>query len=320
MLVGHQEDHDNLCSESGQLRAKLIALPVTRLLATQPAMRVAQSFRRSINLLTDSGGIVSVTLPEIDPGPFSIVVGAIGPKGLSLQVEYGGFQRQPRVAYDGKQLCIGQLSVDLSCAKRWNPALDQGQLRTVELNAALGQIYDLLSRYAPKDSLVFEFSIDSLSTAATRMRKAWARIRQAIELADPEMCKRAGELAAGVGIGLTPAGDDFLIGVLLAMWLRMDNPAAYMDSLLAGTVDRTGLLSAALLQAAGRGEAGKAWHNLARSMVQRDAEQTLAATKVLLNAGHTSGSDALFGLIMTLVTIDPERARGATVARFQTSE
>lgn len=117
------------------------------------------------------------------------------------------------------------------------------------------------------------------------------------------MCRSGARLAAGLGIGLTPAGDDFLMGVLMAFWLGLVNPTPYIESLISGAVGRTGRLSMALLDSAGRGEASQGWHTLVRAITRRQAQSILPAVMVILGAGHTSGADALFGFMVGLRSV-----------------
>jgi hypothetical protein len=127
------------------------------------------------------------------------------------------------------------------------------------------------------------------------MGQAWRQIGKAIKYAEPGRCTRGAQLAAGVGLGLTPAGDDFLMGVMLALWLSMKEPDPYINALLAGARGRTGRLSTAFLEAAARGEAGQSWHHMAQAIAMADAQEIRQATAILLSAGHTSGADALLG-------------------------
>jgi hypothetical protein len=121
------------------------------------------------------------------------------------------------------------------------------------------------------------------------------------------MCGAAASLAAGAGIGLTPAGDDYLMGVLLAFWVGMMDPDPFIVALMGGTEGRTGRLSMAFLRAAARGEASQAWHRLAEAMSRCDTRGLEAAVTVLLRTGHSSGADALYGFTKALTTISSQR-------------
>jgi hypothetical protein len=104
---------------------------------------------------------------------------------------------------------------------------------------------------------------------------------------------------AGLGGGLTPAGDDFIVGVLLAAWAGLYAPGAHMlaPSLAEAAAARTTTLSAAYLRAAAQGECIAHWHALFAALVQADGAALPAAVSALVSIGHTSGADALAGFL-----------------------
>jgi hypothetical protein len=108
---------------------------------------------------------------------------------------------------------------------------------------------------------------------------------------------------AGLGHGLTPAGDDFLMGAMLRAWLAHPEPGPLCRRLAAVAAPRTTTLSAALLQAAARGECSAAWHALLAALAAGDAADAGAAlttaTRRVLAHGGTSGGDTLAGFLLT---------------------
>jgi hypothetical protein len=285
------------------LDAELIASPVARLLTTGVEARIIQLFNRSVNLATDRGEYISLTLAGLPAGPFSISILEDGQPELSLAHILGREHHDLRVVAGEKELHIGRLRVNLRLARNWDPRLNQGELQGMDLVDAANLIHDFLYHHAPADSLPLVFLSNSSSWIGARMGQAWAEIRTAIRDAKPEGCQKGAQFAAGVGHGLTPAGDDFLLGVMLALWLGMNRPDPYIRSLLAGIHGRTGKLSTAFLQAAGRSEAARPWHDMARAIAQSDPKGIRQATGSLLRVGHTSGADALFGFALALKSI-----------------
>lgn len=103
----------------------------------------------------------------------------------------------------------------------------------------------------------------------------------------------------GLGPGLTPSGDDYLGGVLVA--LRWLGRGAQADSLWRWLEPRlaagTSAISAAHLAAAAGGEAHEALHEVLRDMSAWEAPDLLPALARLDAIGHTSGWDALAGIV-----------------------
>ena len=100
----------------------------------------------------------------------------------------------------------------------------------------------------------------------------------------------------GLGPGLTPSGDDYLAGVLVALraagrGARADALWRWLEPRLAG---RTSALSAAHLAAAAAGEAHEALHACLARLVGGAAEWAPLLAR-LGAVGHCSGWDALAG-------------------------
>jgi hypothetical protein len=101
----------------------------------------------------------------------------------------------------------------------------------------------------------------------------------------------------GLGPGLTPSGDDFLGGVMLA--LHHVHRAAQARSLwrwLEPRLTRTSAISAAHLAAAAAGEGHEAFHAALEELFQRH-DGWPAALERLAAIGHCSGWDALAGAV-----------------------
>lgn len=100
----------------------------------------------------------------------------------------------------------------------------------------------------------------------------------------------------GLGPGLTPSGDDFLGGVMLALHhLHRATQARGLWRWLEPRLSRTGAISAAHLAAAAAGEGHEALHDALAHLFQRRAGWPAALDR-LDAIGHCSGWDALAGL------------------------
>jgi hypothetical protein len=117
---------------------------------------------------------------------------------------------------------------------------------------------------------------------------------------------RAANALIGLGPGLTPAGDDFVGGALIA--LRAAGHAAFADRVAAWALalaeEGTGKISRAHLRCAAAGEGHEALHALLANLgKQRQAiECSLAA---LARIGHSSGLDAAAGALLALDLLWP---------------
>lgn len=103
----------------------------------------------------------------------------------------------------------------------------------------------------------------------------------------------------GLGPGLTPSGDDYFGGVLVALrWLgrgsQADSLWRWLEPRLAA---RTSEISAAHLAAAASGEVHEALHEVLADLSAWEAPDLHPSLARLDAVGHTSGWDALAGVV-----------------------
>jgi hypothetical protein len=135
------------------------------------------------------------------------------------------------------------------------------------------------------------------------------------ELAEAAGALNAGEVAArlgrltGKGIGLTPSGDDFVVGFLASQWAgaaRDEARCAYLaalDAALLPYLARTSDISRAFLRQAATGKVCEPLFDLAACITGgHPPDAARGATGWLLQFGHTSGADSALGLLVGLAT------------------
>jgi len=113
---------------------------------------------------------------------------------------------------------------------------------------------------------------------------------------DPVTCAAGVAGLVGRGNGLTPAGDDVLMGILYGLWVwyppqRQRLLEEWLGMILEAAVLRTTILSANFLCAARDGEATWQWHHLVNGSPH--------SIERILSIGHTSGADAWAGFTHT---------------------
>jgi hypothetical protein len=241
-------------------------------------------FDRSCNLINDQQDIITVALPEIGNGPFSILVEA--PAHLFSRFLSG----QP-VRSNQHHLWIGPWEIDLAASKVWDPQLPLGS-GPPEINPTLAGIiasYRHWSATAHDRSLAGRVVI-SLKQAARKLTEA---IQAGTDVAE------AAKRLAGLGAGLTPSGDDYLVGVMAA--LELARKAELSQTIASAAIPRTTLLSGAFLKAAAEGYFSERWHDLASALLQGDRAGVIKGCKEISSWGATSGRDALAGFTTTLL-------------------
>lgn len=158
--------------------------------------------------------------------------------------------------------------------------------RPVDLGRLLRALNRSLPRHAPPGSLAsLLFPLPPPASRLVRARDAY--LREALRLAETGNLPSAVERIRGCGEGLTPSGDDFLCGWMLACRLR-GNPRA-ARALLPLSLGANPVSNAFLeLSAAGR------VNRPVRRLLEKPAAPRVAAA---CSFGHTSGADLLCGLL-----------------------
>ena len=173
---------------------------------------------------------------------------------------------------------------------------------------ALASLWDLVRAAAPDDSLVTVVNPRSRqpvrSPLGRRVRPAVESLLAALQAGDREGVAQGTGALAGLGPGLTPAGDDLLVGLMagLHMWNRPLLGSGWSAeeacrAIAETAAPRTTTLSAAWLRAAAGGEFAEPWHQLAAALGGQSRNELQVAVDRILREGATSGADALAGLL-----------------------
>ncbi len=283
------------CSVSRSVQERL-----RRLSDDESPAHVLSAFARACNLVSADRSVLALVLPEIGNGPLNIVVD--GPPGLLAQVE----PSTPAVL--GKmRIRIGGLKVDLRKAGIWEPCPDwealQSQCAVMASHAAF--LRALCLRHAPSGSLLPLLGATPAGNMSARaiLRSAQGAAETLIEgcRGDSAQLREGATRLAGLGNGLTPAGDDFLTGVMVWIWLNRPTPESLCQTIADVSESRTTTLSAALLRAGAHGECSAAWHGLLEALAEGSSltqrTRLSAAVQRVLSTGATSGADSLAGFL-----------------------
>ncbi len=281
--------------------------------------QILHIFERSCNLVNERREVASVNFPTVPQTPLAI---RLANEAGQLAVSWHRLiaENSPvAVNTRHKVLQLGAAELHWSSAARWNavPAWSAAGAALHDWPDGFQRLHALIEDEAPPGSLAPlvgenesieltsgqdeaapEISRRLLATAGPHARSLVA----AISTGELESAQRASEALAGLGTGLTPSGDDFIMGVMHALWaLRSPTEAAQVCAkLLAVAGPRTSALSAGWLRAAARGEAGEHWHDLTRALQRKNDVEVDQAARPILATGHTSGADAMAGFLMAL--------------------
>jgi len=258
---------------TGSVRAA--ALPVRecgriahRILAAAPAGTVCAVFRRSCYLEFVGGQVVCVGDRALGRGPLNAQVDRFQPPRLGDSV-----------------------ALRLDGAKLWQPATQEAKVT----RAALRALRAAARRRVPEEGfggLLFDRANPLLEHA----RQALAALERWLS---GEVLVRDAETLLGLGPGLTPSGDDYLGGIMVA--LRTFGRGAEADALWAWLAlrapSRTSKISMAHLAAAAEGEAHESLHDCLEALGAGVTAGWPERLDRLASVGHCSGWDGLAGVL-----------------------
>jgi hypothetical protein len=226
---------------------------------------VRAAFRRSCYVSFTDGRYACIGDASLGRGPLNALVDAFAIPPIGARVE-----------------------LSLQGAQRWvpaplppNPAIDIGALQY----AAQGR--------APREGLgcLVVDAHNSLSGHAQPALDAIERWLVGNALDDDA------QALIGLGPGLTPSGDDYLGGVLIALHqLDREKQARGLWRWLEPRLARTSAISGAHLAAAAAGEGHEVLHACLQALFSAHADWPQLLTQ-LDNVGHCSGWDSLAGLV-----------------------
>jgi len=292
-------------------------------LANSSQPRILHVFDQACNLINERGEVLSIVTSEIGDGPFNLVI-------PGLRKSFGGFSSEDGlrqtsevfsdhlhaespISIRANQLNLGNLTIDTSNARLWSPCPDWEVLHA-KRDDILNPIMSLRGRRSPaRSNLLADLEIASSQRASTLLATTLpitnyqpllpssllSTLSAALATADISSALIITSQLAGLGNGLTPAGDDFLLGAIYAAWIiHPPEVSRVLAQEIANTAaPLTTSLSAAWLRAGSRGEASAMWHDFFNALLMADSSTIQLQIVKLLSVGHTSGRDALAGFL-----------------------
>lgn len=268
-----------------------------RLLAQLPAagghVTVHSVFRLVVNLQRGRE-MLTLAARSVDDAPSTVVLDIEDLTTYALVPGDAG-------ALNSEEIVLAELQVDLTEARAWTCELpaycaNPSALRTITQRLHAGDRGVLPQARPPHRR-------GSSPTDAVLAVRAHALLA-ALCAGDLEAIHTGAGALIGLGEGLTPAGDDFLVGLSVALAVPgEDDWSAPRQAVRAAVVegsDGTNDISRAALLHAVHGRARCRVLDVLRAMGSEDTSRVWAATARLVEIGHSSGYDLLSGLVSGL--------------------
>lgn len=300
-------------SRAGRIDA--VARPVVPLLAGVPRQARVRTVLSRAAVLDVDGQIVVLTAPEAVwvPNGVTVVADDACPGGrrsfLGLRVGDAAWIGGQRITGAGSGLCLAGAAAEV-----WEPSLDRclGRVSRAAVASGLGVLAGLCGCGTQGDTArggarpCGASLLDSaeLRLFAERLTHGLVALVTGLARRDPLAARDGVRALAGLGPGLTPAGDDVVLGACAALTLvasaceERGERSALLDlrrSLAEVAAEQTTALSAGWLRHAGRGECARPLILLAEAVAAADAPAIARAAVTVRRLGATSGRCVLAG-------------------------
>jgi len=227
---------------------------------------------------------------RVGAGPLNIVLeGATLDSVRSLEIHDDSFRlNDNRISLKDSALYDSNIEID-----GFNRKVFRHNLQFLE---------DALVRYAPSRSLAFlidnrrrtEFTSSFDCAIVNRLEEGLKKL-----LAGDY--RSGGEMMKGVGYGLTPSGDDFISGLLIALnvcqRILNTDPSPAIE-ILHQAAKGGNAFTNAFLDCAARGQVSEKCKTLIHALCNAEQNEILSCTHRLLAVGATSGADEAVGFLV----------------------
>ena len=267
-------------------------------------------FHQACNIETSEGALITLLAPSAGNLPHGIRCRSGTLSSFEVLLRPG----QTVVASaDTLEVLEAALAVDLSGACCWSGEIGQYPIdaRWSRVRHALTAVRSIVKAradggFAPILLGGAAESSPLQDAMARRLARCLPRLAIGGATSDAVATVQALAPLVGLGPGLTPSGDDFIVGYLAALWCRAAHDAnvrSLLDALapaLHRLATHTNLISRQFILNAATGQFSERLVDVARAIAQPELDIRIR-TAYALRTGHSSGADSLVGLLFGLL-------------------
>jgi hypothetical protein len=253
--------------------------------------RVHSVFAQACNLASGDT-LFTLVAPHAGNGPTTLRLAVGTPHDLRELFDVG-----ERFDCRQRRLRTGRVELRMQHAGVWRPTVANSQLAPAQIDSRLRSAAALLARRHSAHSSVIEREAATLVT----------ELGNACRALDIDLAVRRAEALIGWGEGLTPAGDDFLVGLLagLGALVQVDERRhafrAALEAAIARGTPRTTPIAAHYLRLAAGGHFAEPLVDARDGLLCEPRQAWVdAALGRALAVGATSGADTVSGLLAGL--------------------
>ena len=293
-------------------RVVLVGTFAQKFLVLPGEAKIISVFRRSLYVENTSGQFACIGAWSIGPGPLNALCEFPDCMDLRKKIAAKG-----RATIQNGFIQLGpSMGIDTSRREEWKPEplpvdWDFGYVRR-----SLSFPVERIAKRGPREGLAplvpYIVSGEEVSGEDFFQETSWKEIADCRNwLSDTLNGQKSLEFSSlnhklvGLGPGLTPSGDDFWCGVMIALYALgyLEVLGKISSVILNQAAERTNKISCAHLACAARGQGAQALHEMISAMGMADEARLNSALCALDKIGHTSGWDSLAGIVCVFVSV-----------------
>jgi len=262
-------------------------------------VRVHTVFKKVVNIVDDKDRIYTISNIYTDNAPSSLKVDFKGTfKDIILNYD--------RIKISKEAIIIGNIRINLHETKLWLPYIKKiNDDSRININKSLAFFNEYLVSMGQEGGCKSYYLKHFLNITVDKLNPIEEQIEIKLGnfyrgLLSNSLSEDSIKDLIGLGIGLTPSGDDFLTGFLASIKRSEKEEdlhkkiGTWILPLLASTTD----ISGAMLRAGIEGKYREGIHNFINSFLQDDKDVFIRSFDEILKLGSSSGTDLSIGIAL----------------------
>ena len=296
-MKANMQPASKTCSTAYEYSALEMDDGLMALVHQSSAWIVHSVFRQTINLISDHEDLITITTRKSSLMPYSLVTTA------DCFEHYKGKIHQIALVSEHEIMIDRDLQFKLNGVIK-SSKLPVLKMEIINQEQLLSNI-ELLQILFLKSYALGSFYVDDLaSTYNLALQQALIErsklFCEAIKNQNDTAALEAGTLLLGLGAGLTPSGDDYLVGFFAVLFFCSYRSKAIQQlahDLAQNARESTNIISATYIKSASEKRFKKEISDLVQSVYQPDKSLIAPSLSQLLEVGSTSGTDIIQGIL-----------------------
>lgn len=239
--------------------------------------------------------LLSIVSKKIENGPVNIVVDDI--------VQF----LEDEIVIKSRRLLCNALVYNLEGHLEYNSEIGRNVIADLKIETVIDMLLPLLVESAPVLSLAFVFDESRKKHFKSSFERYFInRFSAGIDELRAGKAVECAEMIKGLGFGLTPSGDDFIAGMLYALYLLQEitgkEDLVSLRENICTAAESVNMISLNAMKMAANGRFGANFKSMVSALAQNDERKICEAVHNILNTGATSGADMLTGFLQTFIT------------------